>query len=78
MALWSLHKNYMHVPGPYQDQAKAVYKELRENLIRNMFQEYTRTGYIYEQYSPLDGHGQRSHPFTGWSSLVTLIMAEKF
>ncbi|TPX32563.1 mannosyl-oligosaccharide glucosidase [Synchytrium microbalum] len=78
MALWSLYKNYMHVPGPYQSQAKTVYKELRENLINNMFSEYRRSGYFWEQYSPIDGHGQRSHPFTGWSSLITLIMAEVY
>jgi hypothetical protein len=30
-----------------------------------MFKEYEKTGYVWEQYSCVDGHGSRSHPFTG-------------
>ncbi|KAJ3411945.1 Processing alpha glucosidase I [Chytridiales sp. JEL 0842] len=65
-------------PGPYQSRAETIYTELRENLISNTYNEYRKTGFIWEQYSPVDGKGKRSHPFTGWSSLVTLIMAEKY
>lgn len=39
-------------------------------------QEYTRTGFTWEQFNPDTGLGQRSHPFTGWSSTIALIMAE--
>ena len=41
-------------------------------------QEYERTGYVWEQYNARTGHGQRNKPFTGWTSLVALIMAEKY
>ncbi|RUS26055.1 glycoside hydrolase [Jimgerdemannia flammicorona] len=78
MALASLYKNYVNQPGPYQEKAKNIYKELRENVIGNVYKEYRRTGYVWEQYSPLTGEGQRSHPFTGWTSLILLIMAEKY
>ena len=58
--------------GPYQEQAKKIYTELRTNIIDNVFKEYERTGYVWEQYNALTGEGRRSHPFTGWTSLVAL------
>ncbi|GAB5369467.1 hypothetical protein AAMO2058_001407000 [Amorphochlora amoebiformis] len=69
---------YAGVEGPYKGQAKALYDELRNNLIRNMFSEYKRTGYLWEQYNSKTGKGQRSHPFTGWSALIVSIMAERY
>ncbi|QRW27438.1 glycoside hydrolase family 63 protein [Rhizoctonia solani] len=64
--------------GSYQAKAKLIYDELRENVVSNVFKEYERTGYVWEQYDPLSGEGKRSHPFTGWTSLVALILAEKY
>ena len=58
--------------GPYQQRAKEIYAELRKNVIDNVHKEYERTGYVWEQYDALTGEGRRSHPFTGWTSLVTL------
>ena len=65
-------QKYAAVEGPYQEQARKVYTELRTNIIDNVFNEYERTGYVWEQYNALTGEGRRSHPFTGWTSLVTL------
>lgn len=42
------------------------------NTCSYSLQEYERTGYVWEQYDALTGEGKRSHPFTGWTSLVTL------
>ncbi|KAL4067531.1 glycoside hydrolase [Scleroderma citrinum] len=78
MILQSLHNNYASVPGPYQKRAKEIYEGLRRNVIDNVFKEYQRTGYVWEQYDALTGEGRRSHPFTGWTSLITLILAEKY
>ncbi|KAL4074525.1 glycoside hydrolase family 63 protein [Scleroderma yunnanense] len=72
MILQSLHNNYASVPGPYQKRAKEIYEGLRRNVIDNVFKEYQRTGYVWEQYDALTGEGRRSHPFTGWTSLITL------
>ncbi|KAG0295720.1 Processing alpha glucosidase I [Dissophora globulifera] len=73
LALHSLKDNYM-VEGPYQEKAKKIYNELRDNLIHNIFGEYERSGFVWEQYNELTGRGQRSHPFTGWTSMVVLMM----
>ncbi|KII88765.1 glycoside hydrolase family 63 protein [Plicaturopsis crispa FD-325 SS-3] len=75
LALSALHKTYAAKEGPYQARAKVIYDELRKNVVDN---EYERTGYVWEQYDPITGKGQRSHPFTGWTSLVTLIISEKY
>lgn len=51
-----------------------VYKKMRENVVSNIFEEYQRTGYAWEQYNEEDGHGQRTRHFLGWTSLVILMM----
>jgi len=78
LALGALYKTYGAQKGPYQERAKQIYLELRKNVIDNVFKEYERTGYVWEQYDALSGEGRRSHPFTGWTSLVSLILAEKY
>ena len=65
-------QKYAAVEGPHKERAKRIYTELRTNLIDNIFKEYERTGYVWEQYNAQTGEGRRSHPFTGWTSLVTL------
>ena len=48
----------------------------QKNLVGNMLDEWTRTGYLWEQYDPDTGSGMRTHPFNGWSSLALLALAE--
>lgn len=69
---------YSTLPGPYQEKARSVYLDLRKNVVQNIIKEYERTGYIWENYHDKTGEGKGSHPFTGWSALVVLIMAEKY
>ncbi|XP_065071976.1 uncharacterized protein LOC135696502 [Rhopilema esculentum] len=68
--------HYSKLEGPYQKLCKEIYSQLRFNLIRNIFRNYQNTGYIWEQYNDSTGKGQGCYPFTGWSALVTLMMAE--
>ncbi|PKA57738.1 Mannosyl-oligosaccharide glucosidase GCS1 [Apostasia shenzhenica] len=71
--------HYSGVDGPYKDRAHALYKELRFNLIRNIVRNYYDTGYLWEQYDQAKrGKGKGTRPFTGWTSLVVLIMAEEY
>ena len=69
---------YAAKPGPHQQRAATIYAELRTNVVTNVLNEYQRTGFAWEQYDGLTGEGRRSRPFTGWTSLVTLIAAEQY
>jgi len=76
LILSALH-HYAQEDGPYKTRAAEVYKELRQNLIGNIVHNYFKSGYFWEQYdNAASGKGKGAHPFTGWTSLVVLMMAE--
>lgn len=84
LALDALH-HYAHpeVGSPFRAEFQDAYDRLRANVIANIYREYERTGYLWEQYSgdvnsPNYGRGQRCHPFSGWTALVVNIMAENY
>eukprot|EP01121_Diplochlamys_sp_Union-15-3_P015166 TRINITY_DN4956_c0_g1_i1.p1 TRINITY_DN4956_c0_g1~~TRINITY_DN4956_c0_g1_i1.p1 ORF type:complete len:828 (+),score=129.84 TRINITY_DN4956_c0_g1_i1:98-2581(+) len=76
LVLRALHRYYATTPGPYTDRARSLYTGLRKNLISNVYKVYKTQNDIFENYSPINGRGQGQHPFTGWSSLIILIMGE--
>jgi mannosyl-oligosaccharide glucosidase len=56
-----------------------MYSELRANLIQNVVERYHESGYLWEQYdNTRRGEGKGSHPFTGWTSLILLVMAHRY
>ncbi|XP_037118450.1 mannosyl-oligosaccharide glucosidase [Syngnathus acus] len=69
---------YSHTRGPFMEEANHLYVELRTNIVNNIYKQYAETGYIWENYDDFTGAGQGSHPFTGWSSLTLLMMAEQY
>lgn len=71
-------KHYSNVFGPYSNEADTLYHKLRKNIIKNVYAEYNRTGYLWEHYNDITGHGEGARPFTGWTSAVILIMSEIF
>ncbi|KAI9170391.1 hypothetical protein LWI28_027193 [Acer negundo] len=75
--LSALH-HYSQVNGPYKHRAKVIYSELRSNLIGNVVHNYHQTGFLWEQYDQTKGKGKGARLFTGWTSLVLLIMAEAY
>ncbi|XP_044490914.1 mannosyl-oligosaccharide glucosidase GCS1 [Mangifera indica] len=75
--LSALH-HYAQVNGPYRDRANVIYDELRSNLIRNVVNNYHQTGFLWEQYDQKTGKGKGTRVFTGWTSLVLLMMAEGY
>ena len=62
-------------PGPHQEQAREMYSQLRKNLVENVFREWKKTGFAWEQYNPDTGKGQRTQHFTGWTSMVVNMMS---
>ncbi|WIA10052.1 hypothetical protein OEZ85_010262 [Tetradesmus obliquus] len=71
-------KHYSSTAGPHQEAAAQAYADLRANLLRNLAGQYHSTGYLWEQYDDTDGRPKGSHPFTGWTALLTLIASEAF
>ncbi|MQM10501.1 hypothetical protein Taro_043395 [Colocasia esculenta] len=66
MILSALH-HYAQEDGPYSFRARNIVKNYYEN------------GYLWEQYEPKNkGKGKGARPFTGWTALVLLIMAEAY
>lgn len=70
--------HYSKVDGLYKAEAERVYGKLRRNLIGNVMEQYRKTGYVWENYGDSLGEGKGSHPFTGWTSLTVLLMAEMY
>lgn len=66
------------VSGPHAARARELNARLRDNVVRNILKEYKRTGYLWEQYSGEDGKGSGCKPFSGWTALVVLIMADEY
>lgn len=75
---FSFPQKYMREAGPQQEKARDLYSRLRDGLVSNMFKVWQETGAVWEQYNCETGRGQRTKAFTGWSSIITLIMAERF
>ncbi|KAF1835119.1 glycoside hydrolase [Decorospora gaudefroyi] len=81
--IW-IHINYLlltqllvlaRASGPHQTRCRAIYTELRANLVHTVFSSYRQTGFTWEQYNTVTGHGQRTQGFTGWTSVVVSVMA---
>eukprot|EP01083_Nonionella_stella_P149558 475223_1 len=64
--------------APHAARARELYVKLRRAILRNVVRQYRKTGFLWEQYHPESGAGQRSHPFTGWTALIVNIMGEKY
>lgn len=59
-------------------RAAAASERLASALVDGVVAEYQRSGFIWENYDPNTGKGRGTHPFTGWSALVALLLARRF
>ena len=67
-------KYYGRLEGPYRSHCRQIYKALRRNVVKNVMREYERTGFLWEQYDDVTGQGKGCRPFTGWTSLILLML----
>lgn len=71
-------KHYFYASKEYDENLSktiaATYKQLRVNLVENVYKEWKRTGFVWEQYDDETGSAQRAKNFLGWTSTVVLMM----
>ena len=77
LALGALY-HYKGISGKHQAKCVSLYSALRSTVLRTVLSNMQQTGQLWEQYDDAEGKGIRGHPFSGWTSLVTNIMSEKY
>jgi mannosyl-oligosaccharide glucosidase len=77
LTLRALH-HYKSLKSMNRGRLGDVYTRLRTNIMTTVLTSMKKTGYFWEHYDDSTGEGTRGHPFTGWTSLIVNIMAEKF
>lgn len=78
LVLAALKTKYTSKDGPYRERALKLYEGLRQTIVDNTLRVYAETGMLWENYAPDDGSGKSGRQFTGWTSLILLIIAEMF
>jgi len=83
IVLRGLKKYFMnYVPvTPLNDvmkDPKDLYEALRRNLVQAVYDNWEPEHLFYENFNDVTGKGQYSHPFTGWTTLILLIMSERY
>lgn len=51
-----------------------TYQQLRLNLVNNIYDQWEKTGFVWEQYDDETGAAKGAKNFLGWTSTVLLIM----
>lgn len=87
LALSALHV-YARLEGPHADQAAQLFARLRvnvswlccltEQLVDTVSGVYRNKTSVFESYDSETGAGRGPHPFTGWTSLVVLILSDDY
>lgn len=56
------------------DKLGKAYSQLRVNLVDNIFKQWQKTGFVWEQYDDTTGEAKGAKNFLGWTSTVALMM----
>lgn len=59
-------------------RAGALAGRLADTLVGTVVSEYAATGFLWENYDSRAGKGRGTHPFTGWTALVALMVADRY
>jgi hypothetical protein len=59
-------------------RARALAGRLADALVGTVVGEYAATGFLWENYDSRTGKGRGTHPFTGWTALVALMIADRY
>lgn len=62
------------IPESLKTKLATTYHDLRLNLVNNIFKEWKRTGFVWEQYDDMTGEAKGAKNFLGWTSSVVLMM----
>ena len=64
--------------SPVGARAAAAYEQVRESVVGGIMRQHAERHYFFEQYDDETGLGKGCFPFNGWTSLVVLLMSEKY
>lgn len=57
-----------------QEKISSTYRQLRINLVENVFSQWKKTGFVWENYDDITGDAKGAKNFLGWTSTVAMIM----
>ena len=60
------------------DQGILLYEKLKSDFEENVIREFEASGVLWENYCSNTGRGRREKGFTGWTSLIILILNEDY
>jgi len=55
-----------------------IYKKIRHRVIDSVYKNWRLNHVFWEQYNDQTQLGQMTSPFTGWTALILLIVAESY
>lgn len=62
--------------GKFKDLADTAFKSLKSGFVKAVLGTLERQRFFMENFDPNTGEGHGAAPFTGWTTLVALIMAD--
>ena len=63
-----------HMSNELKKKFADAYRDLRVNLVNNVFKQWQKTGFVWEQYDDETGDAKGAKNFLGWTSTILLIM----